>query len=118
MGLTTATLEIKNPYKLKKSIKADFLVDSGAAYTVLPEEIVKKLGLKPNYEQEFTLADGTNIKRKIGSAFIKFEGRETASPVVLGEKNDSALLGILTLESLGLVLYPFDRSIHPAKLAL
>lgn len=118
MGLTKVILEIKNPANPKKAIRSEFLVDSGAAYTVLPKRLVEKLGLKPNYEQEFGLADGTSIKRKVGSAFIKFESRETASPVVLGEKNDSPLLGVLTLEALGLVLDPFERSLHPAKLML
>lgn len=118
MGLTTVTLEIKNPYDPKKGIREDFLVDSGAAYTVLPKRLVKKLGLKPNYTQEFVLADGSKIKRKISSAFVKFDGRETASPVVLGQERDSALLGVLTLEALGLVLDPFERKLHPAHLML
>ena len=63
-------------------------------------------------------ADGTVIKRQIGSAFIKYKGIETSSPVVLGEKDDSALLGVLTLEALGLVLDPFERKLHPAHLML
>jgi len=104
MGLTTVTLEIKNPYDPNKRVEEDFLVDSGAAYTVLPKRLVKKLQLKPNYSQKFVLADGTKIQRKISSAFVKFEGREIASPVVLGEEKDSPLLGVLTLEALGLVL--------------
>lgn len=118
MGLTTVSLEIKNPHDPSKTIKEDFLVDSGAAYTVLPKKLVDKLKLKSNYKQEFVLADGTKINRKIGSAFIKFQGRETASPVVLGEKNDNPLLGVLTLEAFGLVLDPFARKLHPAKLML
>ena len=118
MGLTTVTLEIKNPYDPNKKVEEDFLVDSGAAYTVLPKRLVKKLQLKPNYSQKFVLADGTKIQRKISSAFVKFEGREIASPVVLGEEKDSPLLGVLTLEALGLVLDPFERKLHPAHLML
>lgn len=118
MGLTKVKLEITNPSAPKRKIVEEFLVDSGAFYTVLPKNLVDKLGLRPSFEQEFTLADGTTIKRPIGSAYVTFQGRKIASPVVLGKKNDSALMGILSLEALGLVLDPFERKLHPAKLVL
>lgn len=118
MGTTNVTLIVKNPSNPKKSIVDEFLVDSGAVFTVLPQKIVEKLGLKPNFEQEFTLADGKLVKRKVGSALVEFQGRETASPVVLGKTNDSKLLGALTLEALGLALDPFQRKLYKAKLML
>lgn len=117
MGLTTVTLTITNPEN-KKTITEEFLVDSGAFYTVLPKRMVDKLGLKPNYRQDFKLADGTKITRPVGSAYITFQGRNSASPVVLGRNGDTALLGVLTLEALGLILHPFERKLHPAKLML
>lgn len=116
--MTTVTLRVKNPKDSRRVVEENFLVDSGAAYTVLPKEFVRRLKIKPSFEQEFTLADGRTIKRKIGSALIEFQGREIASPVVLGEEKDSSLLGALTLESLGLVLDPFARKIHRAKMML
>lgn len=118
MGLTKVVLEITNLDDKTKKIKGEFLVDSGAFYTVLPKRMVKQLNLKPTYEQQFSLADGTSIKRKISSAFIKFENRSLANPVVLGEAKDSPLLGVLTLEAFGLILDPFERSLHHAKLML
>lgn len=118
MGLTKVTLQISNPDHPKKSVEGEFLVDSGAFYTVLPKKIVDELGLKSSYKQNFSLADGTTISRPIGNAYITFEGRKTASAVVLGKPNDSALLGVLSLEGLGLILDPFQRKLHPAKLVL
>lgn len=118
MGLTTVDLEITNLDAQSKTVKAEFLVDSGAAYTVLPKHLVDKLSLKPNFKQEFTLADGTSISRPIGNAYITFQGRKVASPVVLGKAKDTPLLGVLTLEAFGLVLDPFERKLHPARLML
>ena len=99
-----------------KQTEENFLVDSGAHFTVLPLEIVKKLELKPIYVQEFSLADGRLIKRKLGNALIRFEDKELAVPVVLGNKGDTALLGVTTLESFGLMLDPFKRRIYHSKL--
>jgi clan AA aspartic protease len=118
MGITKVDLEIKNPENQKLKVKTRFLVDSGASFTVLPRELVKKLNLKPSFQQSFTLADGRVVKRKIGNALIKFRKREVASPVVLGKKEDTLLLGVLTLEAMGLILDPFQRRLYRAKLML
>jgi len=118
MGLTKVILEITNPENKSKTIKGEFLVDSGAFYTVLPKRMVEKLDLKADYKQQFSLADGTSITRPVGNAYIIFEGRRTASPVILGKEGDTPLMGALTLEALGLIINPFDRTLHPAKLML
>ena len=40
------------------------------------------------------------------------------TPVVLGEPGDEALLGVVTLEILGLVLNPFSRTLQPMRMLL
>lgn len=118
MGITKVTLKVKNPIYPKKVVEGEFLVDSGAAYTVLSKKYVEKLGLKPSFNRSFILADGRTVTRPIGNAIIEFQGLEVASPVVLGKKDDSLLLGVLTLEGLGFVLDPFSRKLYHAKLML
>jgi hypothetical protein len=41
----------------------EFLVDSGAIYSVVPEPILKSLEIKPLAQQEFRLANGELIVR-------------------------------------------------------
>lgn len=118
MGITKVKLTIKNPLNGGDAMEEEFLVDSGAHYTVIPQDMVKKLGIKKSYTQEFVLADGKIIKRDIGSAFVTFEGKELAVPVVLGRKGDSPLLGVTTLEGFGLMIDPFKRRIYPSRLML
>ena len=43
---------------------------------------------------------------------------EGHTPVILGEEGDEALLGIVTLEILGLVLNPFNRTLQPMRMLL
>lgn len=118
MGVTTVKLTIKNPFNGGEGVEEEFLVDTGAHYTVVPADIVKKLNLKSSYTQEFSLADGKIIKRDIGGALVRFEDKELPVPVVLGKKGDSPLLGITTLESFGLMIDPFKRTIYQSKLML
>ena len=62
---------------------------------------------------EFTLADGTTIERSVSECRFEIRGAAATSPVVLGEAHDGALLGAVTLETLGLMLNPLTREILP-----
>lgn len=118
MGITNVMLRLKSPSDPTKTVSGEFLVDSGAHYTVLPAAMAKTLGLKPSYSQKFSLADGRIMERKISAAIVRLKGREMPAPVVIGEQNDSALLGVTTLESFGLMLDPFERKLYKSKLML
>jgi clan AA aspartic protease len=102
----------------KKQATLEFLVDSGAVYTLLPEKAWKALGLKPKRKMTFTLADGTKIERGISECHITLPQGEGHTPVILGEPGDEPLLGAVTLEILGLVLNPFKRSLEPMRAML
>lgn len=118
MGLTHVRLLVKNPAKPEKIVEGKFLVDSGAFHTVIPSSIVRKLGLQPRSEEIFELADGTTITRKLSHAIINFEGKETITTVVLGEGDDEALFGVLSLETFGFVLDPLKRKLKKIKFRL
>jgi len=118
MGMTTVTIKVKNPSDPRKEFEDNFLVDSGASYTVVPEKTLKKLGIKPLGEESFSLADGRIIKRKVGNALFEYKGIERAAPVLFGKIGDSLLLGTFTLEALGLTLDPFKRKLYKADLRL
>ena len=118
MGITYAKLKVKQNYRKKEFIEVEFLIDSGAIFSLVPERELKKIGVKPHKEKEFILADGTVIKRKIGDAYFEIDGEGGTAPVIFGEKGDEPLLGAITLEALGLVLNPFNREIKPMRLML
>ena len=102
----------------KKKATVEFLVDSGAVYTLLPEKHWKAIGLKPKRKMTFTLADGTKVERGISECHITLPQGEGHTPVILGEPGDEPLLGAVTLEILGLVLNPFKRSLEPMRAML
>lgn len=85
---------------------------------MVPGKILDKLEIEPYKEMSFSLADGTTIKRKISSAYFEFEGEGGPAPVIYGEDSDTVLLGVTTLESIGLVLNPFTRTLHMMRMLL
>jgi hypothetical protein len=64
------------------------------------------------------LADGTPIQRGVSECRVEIADNAATSPVVLGEGHDGALLGAVTLETLGLMLNPLTREILPMQMAL
>ena len=101
-----------------KSLPVKFLIDSGASYSLLPTDVWQQLGLTPKRTASFTLADGTTIDRDISECHIALAGEEGHTPVILGQQGDEPLLGVVTLENLGLVLDPFKRTLQAMKLRL
>ena len=58
MGLTQVTVRIANPTDPKRYRDLEFLVDSGAIYTVVPKKILKEIGIRPRSKPSFLLANG------------------------------------------------------------
>jgi predicted aspartyl protease len=116
MGLTYIDGVVSGPSGIRRTVR--FLVDSGAKYSVLPADDWRALGLTVMRRATFVLADGTEIERDISECRISLPQGEGHSPVVLGIAGDEALLGVVTLENLGLILHPFSRTLQPARLLL
>jgi clan AA aspartic protease len=118
MGITNKTLLVKENRKAASSTEVDFMVDSGAVYSLVPGEILDKLGIEPHREVKFSLADGTLISRKVGDAYFELNGEGASAPVIYGETGDTPLLGATTLEAIGLILNPFTRELYPMRMML
>ena len=118
MGLTVLELEVGNPANPAVTERVEFLIDSGAIYSVVPTPILERLGVRPLLEQEFRLANGDKIVRKKGIALFKYGERIGGADMVFGEEGDSVLLGAFTLEALGLALDPLRRELKPLPMLL
>lgn len=118
MGIAYLTIDIGNPADTTKTLNVEFMVDSGAIYTVAPSSVLDELSIKPISEETFWLANGEKIVRKRGIAFFKYGDKVGGADVIFGEEGDSNLLGATTLESLGLALDPLKRELKPLPMIL
>ena len=76
MGLTFVEAIVANPANPKKAKKLSLLVDSGVVYSVVPRSILADRGVKPHSTKTFTLAGGSEIKRRVGDAVFKLNGHQ------------------------------------------
>ena len=118
MGLTYVEGVVRGPANQRELV--ELLVDSGATYTVLPLAVWKALGLEPiGRRVTFRFADGTALKRQMGSAVVQLgDEPPLTTPVVLGGVGDLPLLGCVTLEEAGLMLDPLRRRLVPMRILL
>lgn len=117
MAVTFLKVKVFNPAHPQKSGEYEFLVDSGAVYSVMPEEVLTDLAIAGTSEEEFILANGEIIRKRVGNAYFEYKGKVRAAPVVFGEK-DIYLLGATTLEALGMILDPIRRELKPLPMVL
>src|SRR5215471_13625942 len=118
MGITNVRALVGNPADLSRRTELEFLVDSGATYSLVPAEILSALGIEPHSVREFILGNGEVVRRRIGTAMFEYRGQRGDSLVVFGEPGDAPLMGATTLESFGFILDPFRRELKPLPMLL
>jgi predicted aspartyl protease len=116
VGVTYIEATLTGPTNKQATLR--FLVDSGPTYTLVPHNVWTALDLTPKRSVTFSLADGTMIERAVSECHIALPQGDGYTPVILGEPGDQALLGVVTLEILGLVLHPFKRTLEPMRMLL
>jgi clan AA aspartic protease len=118
MGITAITATVANAADRTRSTAVRFIVDSGAAYSVVPADVLERIGVEADMTKEFFLANGECVERRMGIAVFEYRGTVTAASVIFGEEDDAPLMGVTTLEGFGFVLDPFKRELRPMPMRL
>ena len=118
MGMTRLEVEVENPIDEDRNESVRGLLDTGAVYSVVPSDVLYRIGIQPKGKQVFTLADGSTISREKGVALFRYSDRVGGATVVFGEEGDSVLIGVTTLEALGMAFNPITRELYPLPMLL
>jgi clan AA aspartic protease len=85
------------------------LVDTGAAYTWIPSDVLGRLGVRPTDNRLFELADGRQMTYGFAFATIRLQGEVQPTPVIFGDEGITPLLGVVTLEEFSLGIDPMKQ---------
>ena len=96
-------------------VAIEALVDTGASDTMLPRDILRRLGIIPVDRFTYSLADETLVEYDVGEARIRIEGRERTTQVVFGPEGVSPLLGATTLQLFHLGVDPMQERLVPVQ---
>ena len=90
----------------RRSAEARFLVDTGGTYSIVPPELARKLGAVSGPAKfRVSLADGSKRSLKACTMGIDLFHRTAPMPI----------LGVETLEALGLRVNPSKRTLEPTR---
>lgn len=93
-----------------------FLVDTGATYTIVPEDLAARLGLALSpTPKDVTLADGSRRARHFTTVWVRVADREAAATSFVAPAGSEPLLGVEALETLGLAVDPTTGALNPTR---
>jgi len=81
------------------------LVDTGATFPALPEDVVEMLGLPIYGEAEAETATGRE-KVRVSAAVIQIEDRTSLSYIIIRPRGTTPLIGVVALEQMGFRVDP------------
>jgi len=97
----------------ERFVPLDALVDTGATYTWVPRDVLDVVGVVPDEERPFRLADGREVRYPVGWAQIRIGEREQPTIVVFGAPGSDPILGVVTLEEFLLAADPVHSELIP-----
>lgn len=125
MGLVYADIELLNagdifqsrkgllPFELVKKIQVKAMVDSGAYYLAINENIKNQLELPLIKKSIATLADGSQIDLEIvGPVEVRFKNRITTVDAMVLPRNSEVLLGTIPMEGMDVVINPLKQTLE------
>jgi clan AA aspartic protease len=113
VGVFSVEIEVGNAAR-EEFVAVEAMVDTGAIYTMLPEDLLDRLGVMRLETDIFELADDSLVEYPIGDAVVRLQGRTRTVPVVFARPGNTPLLGATTLEIFRLAADPVHKQLIPA----
>ena len=112
MGATYIAVAIRNPHQPELVWEGEFLIDTGAVNTLVPRQHLEAIGLVPEGNRVYGLANGREIVMEITGAKIELMDESTWGTVIFGANNVEPLLGVTALESVGIEVDPHNATLN------
>ena len=89
------------------------LVDTGATYSMVPRDVLDKVGVLSHETCQFLLPDDSLVERDLGYARFRFERREVIAIAIFALEGSTPLLGKTALENARLGVDPVNEYLVP-----
>ena len=112
MRATHVTVAIRNLAQPDQVWEGLFLVDTGATDCLVPRHHLDEIGLAPQGQRSYSMADGREIRMDIAAAQVEFMGEIVGATIVFGDADAEPLLGVTALESVGIEVDPHNQTLR------
>jgi predicted aspartyl protease len=94
--------------------QVEFLVDTGTLYTFVSPELAAQLGIQPTVTTSLVTADSRSVDTPLAAGYMRLMGREGG--ILVGIlRAPMPLLGVISLEVLGLKVNPVAQTMEHAR---
>ena len=116
MGHVRVKAKVVNPLT-GAEVEREALVDTGATFTVIPQNLYEKLSLKVVGEKDVETAKGmTRLDESF--AIVEIEGKRGLTPLLVSRDPKDMLVGVLTLKALGFKVDPTTGELKETRTLL
>ena len=114
MGKVVEKVKVTNFKDPSKSLEIEAVIDTGATMSVLPMDIIQRLGLEKIEDVNVRYADNRVEKKEVyGWIILEIAGRRAVFDVLAENKGAQPLIGQIVLERLDLIIEPSERKVIP-----
>jgi predicted aspartyl protease len=114
MGTFKEKILISSAEKPELKTELECVVDTGATYTWIPQDVLSELEIARKFTRKFKIADGSTIERAMSWILVTYKNQTVPTLVAFGDTQSEPLLGAVTLEELGLTVDPVSKNLIPA----
>lgn len=118
MGHVFVNVRLANPDRgLREKLSDKALVDTGATFTTIPAATARRLRLKSIGKRRVSTAAKSQVLDQ-SYAYVEMNGRNTVTPLLISKTLDKILIGVITLEALGLSVDPTKGRLRESETLL
>jgi aspartyl protease family protein len=118
MGHVRVSVRLANAERREDGVEVDeALVDTGATRTTIPRDVAGKLGLQVIGRMAAKTAAGPQQLDQ-SYAYIELAGKTMVTPLLISDTLDTMLIGVITLEAMGLAVDPVTGSLRESEVFL
>jgi aspartyl protease family protein len=113
MGTFTAKFRIWNPDHPDRVEDLEAIVDTGAAFSWISRARLERLGVSPSRRMPFRTIEGHVLERDMAAVYVSSNGYSVPDVVVMTEPGEVEVLGVHSIEGLGLAADPIQKKLVP-----
>ena len=114
MGTVTVTIGVGDR-RGSQFEELEVTVATGSTSTVVPREMLQRLGVQVERSMPSVTADGRILPVDVAHTTVRLEGLEFPTPVIFAEAGEPNLLGVVSLEQAALVVDPVAGRLAPTN---
>lgn len=116
MGPVYVKATLQSHFADRKEV-LDSLVDTGATFTTIPRNLAHRLKLPYVTRRKVRTASGEE-ELEVSYVMIEILGEKAVTEVMISDKLDRVLIGVLTLEAMGFKVNPKTGELERTELLL